>query len=129
MPEGFRAMPVIGVSDVAAAARTLARAAGFEPAGFWRDAEGRETFGILRLGRATLALRRGAPSVPPGGWAAYVWVDDVAAIADLARAAGLAVTGPVEKPYACREVEVTDADGNLLCFAEDLRPGPEGPGL
>jgi hypothetical protein len=129
MPEGIRAMPVIAVTDVAAAAKTYARAAGFEPAGFWRDGDGRETFAILRLGRITLALRRAEAVAPFPGWAAYLYVERVGEVADLARAAGLAVEGPADRPWGCREVEITDRDGNCLCFAEDLRPGPDGPGL
>ncbi|QDL91318.1 hypothetical protein FDP22_05675 [Paroceanicella profunda] len=129
MPTGLRAMPMISATDVEASAGALVRAFGFEPAGFWRDAGGTATFGILRLGLVTLGLRRVEAVTPAPGWAAYVYVDDVEAIADLGRAGALAVSGPQDRPYGTREVEVTDRDGNVICFARDLRPGPDGPGL
>lgn len=129
MTTGLRAMPVLAATDVGATARFFGRLAGFEPAGFWRDAEGRESFGILRLGTVTLGLRRVAERPAGGGWAAYVFLDEVAPLAELACALGIPAEGPVERPYGCIEVEVADPDGNVICFAQDLRPGPEGPGL
>ncbi|GIX12290.1 MAG: hypothetical protein KatS3mg118_0249 [Paracoccaceae bacterium] len=129
MPTGLRAMPCLPCTDPADTAARLGRLFGFTAAGFWRDANGAETFGILRLGAVTLALRRAASVSPQEGWAAYLFVDDAAALAELARAQGGIVDGPEDRPWGCREVLWTDPDGNILCFAEDLRPGPDGPGL
>jgi hypothetical protein len=129
MPTGLRAMPVLPVTEVERSATALARALGFAIAGYWRDADGEARFAVLRLGTVTLALRRVAEVAPSDGWAACIFVDDAAAVAELARAGGFAVSGPSDRPYACRETEVTDRDGNILCFSEDLKPGPEGPGL
>lgn len=128
MPSGLRAMPCLTVADPAAAAARLSRLFGFDIAGFWRDEAGAETFGIVRLGAVTLGLRRGIPAPAPG-WSAYLYVDDAAGLAELARAQGGVVEGPEDRPWGCREVLWTDPDGNALCFAEDLRPGPDGPGL
>ncbi|WP_118134172.1 VOC family protein [Oceanicella sp. SM1341] len=129
MPTGLRAMPMLSVTDVEASADALARGFGFEAAGFWRGDDGAAQFSILRLGLVTLGLRRVEAVAPAPGWAAYVYVDDVEAIADLGRAGGFAVSGPEARPYGTREVEVTDRDGNVICFALDLRPGADGPGL
>jgi predicted enzyme related to lactoylglutathione lyase len=129
MPTGLRSMPCLAATDPAATAGRLERLFGFRTAGFWRDDQGVETFGILRLGLVTLALRRAATVTPQDGWAAYLHVDDATALAELARAQGGVLDGPEDRPWGCREVLWTDPDGNVICFAEDLRPGPDGPGL
>ncbi|RMF39615.1 MAG: hypothetical protein D6754_05045 [Alphaproteobacteria bacterium] len=122
-------MPVLHVSDVEAGAAAFAQSFGFAPAGFWRDEDGTARFSILRLGDVTLALQRAETVTPATGWAAYIYVDDVAALHELATAQGAPVTAPQDRFYGCREIEFTDPDGNVVCFAQDLDPGPEGPGL
>ena len=127
---GIRAMPALAVGDVAAAAALLVEGLGFSAVGFWRDEDGAANFGVLRLGQATLALRREAGAAPMQGWAAYIWVEDIDALAAMALAQGVTLTaGPEDAPYAAREIEIALPEGQKLRFAQDLAPGPEGPGL
>ena len=63
-------------------------------------------------------------------WAAYVYVEDIDAFTDQILGRGVKVLrGPEDSFYHCREVEVADLHGNRLCFAQDLKPGVDGPGL
>lgn len=129
MPTGLRAMPALYCSDVSASAATLCRCFGFEAAGVRRDEAGEAVFAILRLGQVTLALHRADAPAAQDAFSVYVFIDDAAAMAELARAQGAALEGPEDMPNGCREIRFRDADGALICFAEDLRPGPDGPGL
>ena len=127
---GMRAMPVLACAEPEATAEFLCAGLGFSLAGWWRDEAGAPSFGIVRLGDVTLALRREAEARPGAGWAAYVYVEDAADFATLAAANGVALRrGPEDTPYGSREVEVAGPEGHVLCFAQDLAPGPRGPGL
>lgn len=127
---GLRSMPVLACADPEAVGAFLADGLGFAAAGWWRDEAGQASFGIVSLGTVTLALQRDGEARPPAGWAAYVYVEDAREFAVLAAAAGVTVErGPEDTRYACREVEVRSPEGHLLCFAQDLAPGPQGPGL
>ncbi|WP_339947141.1 VOC family protein [uncultured Albimonas sp.] len=130
-------MPVLACADPQAVAAFLTAGLGFTLAGWWRDEAGAPSFGVARLGDATLALRRaeGPPAAPngaegPTAWAACIYVEDARDFATLAAANGVTIRrGPEDTPYACREVEVASPEGHVLCFAQDLDPGPRGPGL
>ncbi|MEM9047685.1 MAG: VOC family protein [Pseudomonadota bacterium] len=129
MPTGLRAMPALSCTDVDLSASDLSHAFGFRVAGTWRGEQGVARFAILQLGQITLALHK-AEAVQAGpDWAVYLYIDDAAALAELARAQGAAVEGPSDQPWRCRELRFVDRDGNQLVFAEDLAPGPDGPGL
>ena len=122
-------MPVLTCTDPEAVGRFLTDGLGFRLAGWRRDAEGAAAFGIVRLGAVTLALQRGEARAP-AGWSAYVFVHDARDFAAFAAAQGVAIIrGPEDTRHACREVEVASPEGHVLVFAEDLAPGPEGPGL
>jgi len=132
---GIRAMPVLACAEPQAVAEFLTAGLGFTLAGWWRDADGAPTFGVARLGDATLALRRGEapsgePAEGPAAWSACIYVEDARDFATLAAANGVVLRrGPEDTPYACREVEVASPEGHVLCFVQDLDPGPRGPGL
>lgn len=137
---GIRAMPVLACADPQAVAGFLTAGLGFALAGWWRDEAGAPVFGVARLGDATLGLRRagapgaasaeGAAAEGPAAWSACIYVEDARDFAALAAANGVALRrGPEDTPYACREVEVATPEGHVLCFAQDLDPGPRGPGL
>ena len=126
---GLRALPVLTCAEPETTAEFLAEGLGFRLLGWRHDAQGRAELGFLRLGGVALAVQRGEPP-PPGGWSAIVFVDDARDFAAFALAQGVALTrGPEDTPRACREVEVTAPEGHVLLFAEDLSPGPEGPGF
>ena len=123
----IKAMPVIDVRDVEAAEAFWIRA-GFASHGTWGEPP---TFAIVQRGAATLALSPMAAEVPPrnGWWAAYVYVEDVAALHAEFRAEGLE-PGPIRTPehYGCRDFDLIDPDGNRVAFGQALCPAP-GPGL
>ncbi|MDF2233215.1 hypothetical protein P2H44_11695 [Albimonas sp. CAU 1670] len=132
---GIRSMPVLACAEPQAVAEFLTAGLGFTLAGWWRDEAGAETFGVARLGDVTLGLRRGEAPVAPAGdgpaaWSACLYVEDARDFATLVAANGVAIRrGPEDTPYACREVEVATPEGHVLCFVQDLEPGPRGPGL
>ncbi|HET6202931.1 MAG TPA: VOC family protein [Planctomycetota bacterium] len=73
---------------------------------------------VIQLGRALDPSR--ARRAPDGvGYNAYVWVDDVDALAGEYRGRGADVAeGPVLRSYGCRELVVRDCNGLVLCFAQ-----------
>ena len=90
---GIRAMPVLACAEPQAVAEFLTAGLGFTLAGWWRDADGAPTFGVARLGDATLALRRGEapsgePAEGPAAWSACIYVEDARDFATLAAAIG-----------------------------------------
>ncbi len=79
-------------------------------------------FGIFQRGKSILFVNAwdGGPPSHPGGWEAYIHVSGVDDLATELAAAGANVTREVEVAvYGMREVEVTDPDGNVICFGED----------
>ncbi|MEM8742850.1 MAG: VOC family protein [Pseudomonadota bacterium] len=122
-------MPALTCRDLRASAQALSRSFGFELAGFWADGDAPPHFAILRLGDVTLALHQSDEPAGSPGFAAYLYIDDAESLAELALAQGALIDGPLDQPWRCREVRYTDRDGNQIVFAQDLAPGPEGPGL
>jgi len=52
---------------------------------------------------------------------AYIATNNATALHDELRSRGANVTKPLEdRPWACRDFEVEDPDGNVLCFSELL---------
>ena len=92
-------------------------------------------FAIVGRGAVTIFLdasraTAGEPLPVNQYWAAYVYVDDIAALIEDFRQRGTdLLRGPEDSFYGCREIDVRDPDGHIVCFAQDLQPGPEGPGL
>jgi len=79
-------------------------------------------FGIFDRDTSVLFVNawHGPPAAGEGGWCAYIHVDGLDALADAYKAAGAPITRPIELTvYGMREFEVTDPDGNILCFGED----------
>jgi catechol 2,3-dioxygenase-like lactoylglutathione lyase family enzyme len=60
------------------------------------------------------------PEAPYAGWRAYFHTGDVDALAVEFRARRLAFRGPATTEYHMREIEVTDPDGNTICFGQDF---------
>lgn len=123
-----RAMPVLQVSDVEASAAFYERL-GFRCHGAWRHQDVAQ-FAILQRGPVTLAVQhdRGATR-PRSGLAAYIYVDDVAALhtefSELGADVGAIRTG---NEYGCDDFDLIDPDGYTLAFGQDLKP-IHGPGL
>lgn len=83
-------------------------------------------FGIFRRGTAQLFIdgwHGGQPAIPTC-WDAYIHVTDVTALAKELEAAGVALSQPVHTTgYGMTELEITDPDGNVICFGCDAEKG------
>ena len=101
---------------------------------FYRDRLGYEIkeeggepprFGIFGRGRSVLFVDgwHGEPTRVGSAWEAYVHVDGLDALFAEFQAADVNITRPIETTvYEMREFEVTDPDGNVVCFGEDTDP-------
>lgn len=58
---------------------------------------------------------------PDACWDAYIWVKDADALYDELRSRGVKITREIENaPYGCRDFDVEDNSGYILCFGQDL---------
>jgi len=54
-------------------------------------------------------------------WDAYIWVKDADALYDELRSRGVKITREIENaPYGCRDFDVEDNSGYILCFGHDI---------
>jgi catechol 2,3-dioxygenase-like lactoylglutathione lyase family enzyme len=125
-------VPILNVSDVEASVAWFGKL-GWEPGFQWRATHpGPVDFGAVTAGDAEIFLcrdgqggrGRGANTTTggPGGdqradngaWMS-IWVDDVDAVHERARAEGLEVTHPpTDEPWNVREFHVRHPDGHVL---------------
>ena len=115
----LRATPVLKSEDY-----SRSRAFYVDVLGFGIAEEGGDPprFGIFERGRSVLFVDawHGAPQPVAGTWDAYIHVTDLEALHAEFEARGAPITRPIEDTvYGMREFEVTDPDGNVLCFGED----------
>ena len=130
MKQGHRSMPVLAVTDVDKTAEFFVSGLGFSLAGKWTEDDGVPTFAIVRMDDITVGMQVVEKAVPTGPWATYLYIEDVDAFADQIQGNGVALERePMDRFYGCRDLEVKDPDGNLLCFGQDLSPCEAGPGL
>lgn len=126
----FRSAPVLQVRDVVKSAEFYCGKLGFETAGFWGDPP---CFSIVGRDTVTIFLdqsRDGGATPVNQYWAAYVYVKDADALCDEHRVKGVEIIRePENTEYGCRDFDVRDPDGHLVCFGQDLHPAPAGPGL
>ena len=125
MPQVERLIPVLTYQDLPAAHDFLVRAFGFEGHGVHRDAEGRPVHGEVRAGDATIWLHRSTPEdgltspviADVANSGLFLYVDDVDAHYERARAAGARIdTPPVDQPYGQREYGARDLEGHRWWF-------------
>ena len=58
---------------------------------------------------------------PDACWDAYIWVKDADALYEELRSRGVKITREIEdEPYGCRDFDVEDNSGYILCFGQDL---------
>lgn len=70
------------------------------------------------------ALPQPNRTLDPHAWDAYVYVCDADSLhAEFARRGAEIVRPPEDQDYGCRDFEVRDPDGYIICFGQDL----EGP--
>lgn len=80
-------------------------------------------FGIFRRGKSQLFVDswKGPRDPVESLWSAYVHVTDLAALAQEFENKGVTLSRAIsDTVYGMREFEVTDPDGNIICFGEDL---------
>ena len=80
-------------------------------------------FGIFERDNCTFFVNawHGARAPKPEVWSAYVHLAGVEQFAAELRGKGVPLTREVsDTPYGMREFEVTDPDGNVLCFGQDI---------
>jgi len=123
-------MPILQSTEVDVSVEFYEQRLGFSCFGKWADDDGETHFSIVRLGDITVGLQRSNAVTPSPAWAAYLYVDDIAAYRDQIVANGASLNRDLEaKYYGCRDLDLCDPDGNTLCFGQDMSTGGNGPGL
>ncbi len=125
MPDGpkmLRSTPVLKTGDY-----EVARAFYRDKLGYTVVEEGGDPprFGIFERGSSVLFVDawHGKPQPCAGAWEAYVHVDGLDGLFAELEAAGANITRVIETTvYEVREFEVTDPDGNVVCFGEEIDP-------
>ena len=119
--------PYFLVPDVVAAAEYYRDKLGFQFEKFW--GEGPNFTMVWRRGVVIMLSRgggmgRASPNVEIAGddvWDAYVWVDDADALYAEYKAKGVRITRDIcDQPYNCRDFDVEDLNGYIICFGHDL---------
>lgn len=127
-----RVAPGFAVADVFTTAEYYRDVLGFSFDQIWGNPPG---FVILDRDQARLMIKQVAPEALPTAVRrsdaqidAYIYADDVTALADELRAKGAdIVEGPIERQiYPGRELIVRDCDGRILCFGQLLDEGALG---
>ena len=120
-PAMERATPVLKTGDY-----PRAKAFYLETLGFSLIEEGGDParFGIFKRGGAIVFVDSWhGPPAKADGWDAYIHSPDVDALCEELTAAGAPISRPLENAvYGMREFEVTDHDGNVICFGTDIEP-------
>ncbi len=130
MPTGYRSMPVLPCQNVEVCAAFYVEKLGFTLANFWQEDGEAMAFAIVSLGTITLALQHAPDFKPHNGWSAYLYVDDVRALAAIAGARAVDIqTSPHETFYGMIEFDLKDPEGHVIAFGQDMNAGPNGPGL
>jgi catechol 2,3-dioxygenase-like lactoylglutathione lyase family enzyme len=121
-----RAMPVLGVADMAKSLAFYRDKLGFAVSA-WGEPP---TFAILQRGTVTIALASADTPAVSKNWAAYVYVADADTLfAEFKRHGVVLHDPPTDQPYNCRDFVVDDPDGHMICFGKVLLSDPLGPGL
>ena len=126
MPDHAQLIPVLAYRDIPAAHDFLVNAFGFDGGGVSSDESGRPVHGEVSTEGATIWLHRVTAEhrlesplthdVANAGL--FVYVDDVDAHFDRARAAGAVIDSPpVDQPYGQREYGARHPEGHRWWFA------------
>ena len=125
-PQALNISPYFFVSDLVAAAEHYRDKLGFTFDRYWGDPP---VFVMVRRDRVQLMLRGpnhgGRPqpnrALDCDTWDAYLYVRDVDALhAELAERGATILRPPEDQVYGCRDFEVRDLDGYVICFGQDL---------
>jgi catechol 2,3-dioxygenase-like lactoylglutathione lyase family enzyme len=126
-PPRWNVAPYFLVQDVRATAEYYRDRLGFQFERFWGAGP---SFTMVWRRGVTIMLGRleGGPGMPNakvaddvGVWDAYVWVDDADALYAEYKAAGVRIARDIcDQPYNCRDFDVEDPNGYIVCFGQDL---------
>lgn len=117
-----KSMTVLEVADVERSAAFYRDKLGFTYNRIWGEPP---AFCMVHRGGVSIALdqTRETGRVLPLNqyWAVYVYVADADAMHDEFRGRGVEIArGPEDMPYGCRDFDIRDPDGHLICFGTDL---------
>jgi uncharacterized glyoxalase superfamily protein PhnB len=128
----FGVAPYFIVDDIHASAEFYRDKLGFEFNQIWGEPP---QFVIVRRDGASIMLKsigsigHGRPNHtvhPNAGWDAYIRVKNADAIYREFRSRGVKITREIEKTYYnCRDFDIEDNSGYILCFGQDLEINPE----
>jgi uncharacterized glyoxalase superfamily protein PhnB len=120
--------PYFIVDDIHASAEFYRDKLGFEFGQIWGDPPQfvmarRDGITIMLKSIGTTGHSRPNNTVNPDScWDAYVWVTDADALYQEFRSRGVKITREIEdQPYDCRDFDVEDNSGYILCFGQDLK--------
>ncbi len=128
-PDGFpRIVPHLIYDDVGAAVTWLCRVFGFSERTWARHLHADGTVGRTQLQVYDSVMTVGPPSVhgqsPSGGVSSMllVYIDDVDAHYERARAEGASIVTPLEElPWGDRRYQASDPEGHQWTFAQHVR--------
>jgi len=127
--QALNVSPYFFVEDLERAAEYYRDKLGFHFDRYWGAPP---CFVMVRRDRVQFMLRSGRFGGRPqpnrrlddDSWDAYVYVRDADALHEEFRARGAEIVRePEDQPYGCRDFEVHDVDGYVLCFGQDLMAG------
>lgn len=122
-PQLKASTPVVMAADYPTSKAFYTKALGFEVT---EEGGNPARFGIFQRGAAVIFVNawHGPRTPEPEVWDAYFHVDDLAGLAAEFDQAGAPITKAIHPtPYGMDEFEVTDPDGNVLCFGCDSGEG------
>jgi uncharacterized glyoxalase superfamily protein PhnB len=121
------AVPVIAVSDTAAAEDYYCRVLGFQKRFAYRPDPARRDPGYLGVERDGVSLH--LESFKPeraGLTTVFLWVTDVDGLfAEIAARGAICQMPPTNQTWGNRETHIRDPEGNVLCFA--AKPAEKQP--
>ena len=119
--------PYFIVDDIRASAEFYRDKLGFEFDQIWGEPP---QFVIVRRDNISIMLKsvgstgHSRPNHlvhPDSCWDAYIYIKDADALYEDLRSHGVKITREIEdQPYNCRDFDVEDNSGYILCFGQDL---------
>ena len=118
-------VPYLFYDDVESAMAWYTRVFGFDEIGRWHNDEGKIQNAEMRIGDTELWLdgsgARATTTDPRPHWIG-AWVEDVDAVYNRVRAAGVACEAPQDREFGVRMLNVDDGMGHLWGFIKRI-PG------
>ena len=123
----FGIAPYFIVPDVVAAAEFYRDKLGFHFDRYWGEPPGFvmvKRAGIVLMLSSIEGIRTAYPNCavhPHACWDAYIWVPDARKLYEEFRSRDVTIKRGIEDTYyGCRDFDVVDPNGYVLCFGQDL---------